>query len=78
MIIERVERPSQPPWEFVKITTREALSIIESLISQMKAGNPNDGRLESRVQGAFGPASEGGYMTIMITELEEFEHGPRS
>ena len=71
MIIDRHKTSDKIPWEWVKVTRTEALAIIQSLVSQMQAGSPNVGRLESRVQGEHGPGSEGGYMTIAIIDLEE-------
>ncbi|MFA5344778.1 MAG: hypothetical protein WC315_00685 [Candidatus Omnitrophota bacterium] len=36
---------------WVQVTKTEALALIQSLAEQLKTGNPNSGRLESRCRG---------------------------
>ena len=47
-------------WEFIRVSRKEALSLIASLTKQLLEENPNVGRLETRVNG--------GYFTIGVTE----------
>lgn len=49
-------------WEFVRVSKKEALSLIASLTEQLLKDNPNVGRLETRV--------DGGYFTIGVTDDE--------
>lgn len=58
MNIERLKTKEGIKWEFVKVSTKEALSIIKSLTNQMLKENPNSGRLETRI--------DNGYFTIIV------------
>ncbi len=55
---------------WVEVTAAEALALIKSLVSQLQAGSPNHGRLESHCEG---DASE---LSIAILDsLERMNHG---
>lgn len=58
MNIERLKTKEGIKWEFVKVSIKEALSIINSLTNQMIQENPNSGRLETRI--------DNGYFTIIV------------
>jgi len=65
MKVYKAENVGREPWLFVHMNKAEALALAESLVRQVRTGDPNTGRPETPIRsGDF----SGHRFTVMVTD----------